>query len=120
MSESILTSIKQGIGGIPDGYEAFDAELILLINAELARLCQLGVGPEEGFYIASKEETWDQFITDPRLNMAKEYVTLRVKVVFDNSTTPSTVLNIYNQKAEELEWVLCVEAEHIKAEESES
>ena len=56
-SESILSSIKKSLGGIPDSYEAFDADLILIINSELSKLCQLGVGPKEGFSISSKEET---------------------------------------------------------------
>ena len=29
-SESILSSIKKSLGGIPDSYEAFDADLILI------------------------------------------------------------------------------------------
>lgn len=114
MSESILTSIKESLGGIPDEYEAFDSSLILIINSELAKLCQLGVGPTEGFEITSKDETWDQFISDTRLNMVKEYISLRVKVAFDNSTTSSTVLNLYNEKAEELEWRLNVASEQLE------
>ena len=116
MSDSILTSIKESLGGIPDSYEAFDSNLILIINSEFSNLNQLGVGPEEGFAISSKEETWDQFITDNRLNMVKEYISLRVKVAFDNSTTPSTVLNLYNEKAEELEWRLNVASEQLNEE----
>lgn len=114
MSESILTSIKESLGGIPDEYEAFDSSLILIINSELAKLCQLGVGPVDGFRITSKEETWDQFVIDNRLNMVREYISLRVKVAFDNSTTPSTVLSLYNEKAEELEWRLNVASEQLE------
>lgn len=117
MADSILTSIKKSIGGIPDAYEALDADIILIINSEFGKLNQLGVGPEEGFQIESKEETWDDFETDIRIvNMVKEYISLRVKVAFDNSTASSTVLNLYNEKADELQWRLNIAAENLNEE----
>jgi hypothetical protein len=116
MSKSILTSVKENISGITEDYTAFDNILIPIINAEFAKLCQLGVGPADGFSIADKTATWDQFTTDPRLNFIEEYVTLRVKILFDSSDMPSFVVEALKQAAVEYEWRLQIAAEELASE----
>ena len=116
MSKSILTSVKENISGITEDYTAFDNMLIPIINAEFAKLCQLGVGPEEGFSIKDKSSTWDQFTTDPRLNFIEEYITLRVKIIFDSSDMSSFVLEALKQTAAEYEWRLNIVAEELALE----
>lgn len=116
MSKSILTSVKENISGIIEDYTAFDNILIPIINAEFAKLCQLGVGPTNGFSIADKTATWDQFTTDPRLDFVEEYITLRVKIIFDSSDLPSFVIEALKQAAVEYEWRLQVAAEELAAE----
>lgn len=119
MSKSILTSIKENISGIREDYTYFDNQLIPIINAEFAKLCQLGVGPEEGFQIKDKSATWDQFTTDPRLNFIEEYMTLKVKIIFDSSDSSSFVLEALKQVANEYEWRLYMVAEELKTEAKE-
>lgn len=63
--ESILTSIKLLLG-ITEDYEAFDQQIIAHINSVFMILTQLGVGPPEGFMIASKVDTWNEFISDEK------------------------------------------------------
>lgn len=111
MSDSILTSVKQKVG-LTEEIESFDAELIMLINAELSTLCQLGVGPEDGFYITSKDQKWSDFYTDPRLNFVPTYVALRVWPTFDTNISAS-VMDKIKEKAQELEWRLNVVAEEL-------
>lgn len=119
MSKSILTSVKENISGIREDYTYFDNQLIPIINAEFAKLCQLGVGPEEGFSIKDKSATWDQFTTDPRLNFVEEYITLRVKILFDSSDLSSAVLSAFKESASEYEWRLNIIAEELKSEADE-
>lgn len=116
MSKSILTSIKENISGIREDYTHFDNALIPIINAEFAKLCQLGVGPEEGFEIKDKSTTWDEFTTDSRLNFIEEYITLRVKIIFDSSDSSSFVLEALKQVASEYEWRLNIIAEELASE----
>lgn len=116
MSKSILTSVKENIAGIKEDYTYFDNAIVPIINAEFAKLCQLGVGPEEGFSIKDKTATWDQFTTDPRLNFIEEYITLKVRIIFDSSDLSSYVLEALKQTASEYEWRLQIVAEELKSE----
>ena len=111
--ESILTSIKKLLG-IAEEYEHFDADLIMHINSVFSILTQLGVGPSEGFSISDKYSTWDEFISDdPRLDMIKSYVHLKVKILFDPPTS-SAVMEATNRMISEFEWRLNVAAKSNK------
>ena len=105
---TILSSVKKSLGILPE-YTAFDEPILDNINMALARLHQLGVGPEEG-YTASEETLWSDIITEPRLNMIKEYVTLKTRVLFDPPST-SFLLQSYEEELKDLEWRICSEVE---------
>ena len=79
---SILNDVKHILGLLPEDSE-FDQDLILLINTQFSTLTQLGVGPIHGFEITNKDQTWDQFVQDPRLNSVKSFIYLQVKLQFD-------------------------------------
>lgn len=103
--DSILTSIKKLLG-ITEDCEHFDGDIILHINTVLASLNQLGVGNR--FAITDKAETWDDFLGgDPRLNLVKSYVHLRVKQLFDPPLS-SSVADAMERTAKELEWRILV------------
>jgi hypothetical protein len=105
--ESILISIKKMLG-ITEEYEHFDTDLIIHINSVLMILKQLGVGPEEGFSITGPSETWDQFLTNPtQLDLAKSYIYLKTKMVFDPPLS-SAVTEAMNRQIGEFEWRLNV------------
>lgn len=105
--ESILISIKKMLG-IAEDYEHFDTDLIIHINSVLMILKQLGVGPEEGFSITGSTETWDQFLTNPtQLDLAKSYIYLKTKLVFDPPLS-SAVMEAMNRQIQEFEWRLNV------------
>ena len=90
MAESILDSIKINFTDLDD--TSFDKDLIRSINATLATLTfQLGVGPEEGFIITGRNETWDSIYTDKRLSMVEEYVKVSVQLAFDPPTNQSMI-----------------------------
>jgi len=110
MDNGILTSIKNQLSvAIED--EAFDAELVIFINAAFSILTQLGVGPVEGFRISGYDETWDDFVVDiVQEDMAKTYVYLKVKTLFDPPANTS-LANAINEQIREYEYRLKLQAE---------
>lgn len=106
MSPSILTSVKKNLG-ISEEIEAFDPDIILLINSNFSKLKQLGVGPEETFQIQDELDEWEDFTDDNDvLGMAREFIYLSVKLTFDPPT--ASVLNEMKNRVSELEWRLNV------------
>lgn len=106
--ESILTSIKKMLG-ITEEYTHFDADIIMHINAVFVVLNQLGVGPEEIFFIEDNSAIWDDFISDDNrlVNLVKSYMHLKVKLLFD-PTANGTVMNSINSLINEFEFRLNV------------
>lgn len=104
MNESILTSIKKLLG-IDEQYEHFDQDLIIHINTVLMILNQIGIG-HTGFFIQSKEETWEDFVVDLKnIQAVKTYVYLKVRLIFDPPLNSSIIESI-NRTLSELEWRL--------------
>lgn len=104
--DSILTTIKKTLG-IDEKDKSFDLDLIVHINSVFMVLNQLGVGPEEGFYIEDEYATWDEFIDEGRLNLVKSYMYLKVRLLFDPPVNSSLIESI-NRMINEFEWRLNV------------
>lgn len=105
--DSILTSIKKLLGVSKD-YKQFDDDIIMHINTVFMNLTQLGVGPEEGFYIEDDRAEWFDFIDseeNAQLNAVKTYIYLKVKLLFDPPLS-SAVIESTNRMIAELEWRL--------------
>ena len=111
--ESILQSIRKLIG--PDEtYTYYDTDLIIHINSVLAVLTQLGVGPGEGFFIQDESATWNDFLgNDPKLEMVKSYVYMKVKLIFDPPSS-SAVIDSMNRSISEFEWRVNIASEEKK------
>ena len=103
MSTSILDSVKKVLG-LGTDYDVFDEEVILHINSVLATLTQLGVGPEEGFYITDRETTWENYLgNDPNFNSVKSYLSLSVRLIFDPPQN-SNITSAMKEQIKEFEW----------------
>ena len=114
--ESILTSIKKLLG-IAEEYEHFDADIIMHINSAFSVLTQLGVGPEEGFRIEDARAEWSDFLhDDPRLEMVRTYVYLKVKQTFDSNSLSAAVIEAIKRQIQELEWRINIVADPDKRE----
>lgn len=101
--ESILNSIKKLLG-IDETYEAFDTDIIMHINSVFSVLNQLGVGPEEGFYITGDTQTWTDFLGDRKdIELVKSYVYMKVRLIFDPPQS-SAVIESFNRAISEFEW----------------
>lgn len=96
----ILETTKAALGLQPD-YDPFDVELLMHINSVLSILGQLGVGPTEGF-VANADTTWAELLPDSKVEDAKTYVYLRVKMVFDSGSMTPSVVAAYEKTIEEL------------------
>jgi hypothetical protein len=113
MADSILGSVKKALGISPE-YDAFDLEITMHINSAFATLHQLGVGPEEEFFITDDSLIWDDFIGDMTgINSVKTYVVLKVKLIFDPPGT-SFVLNAFQEQIKEYEVRLRDRAEEVR------
>ena len=102
MEDSILVSIRELLVGDKED-TSFDADLVININLAFNTLTQVGVGNENGFKITGETEKWSDFVNDDRLEMIKNYVQLKTRVLFDPPTT-SFVLDSYNKQIDELLW----------------
>lgn len=101
----ILASVKKECG-IPAYIDAFDSDLLMHINTVFVELHQLGVGPDEVYMIEGDDETWDDFSTDPKVNMARSYMYLEVRLLFDPPT--ASLLAALEKKRDELAWRISV------------
>lgn len=112
--DSILTSIKKMLG-IDEEYSRFDTDIIININSVFGVLNQLGVGPDDGFFIRDSTSTWDDFIphltqNNTKFEMIKSYIYLKVKLLFDPPTV-GAVMESTNKLISELEWRLKIQAD---------
>jgi hypothetical protein len=103
--DSILFSTKK-ILGMESDYTAFDLDILTHINAAFSTLNQLGVGPEDGFFVEDSTITWDDFVVPAnQLNLVKTYIYLKVRFLFDPPTT-SFLLDAMANQVKEYEWRL--------------
>lgn len=118
MQESILVSVKKLLGIAPE-YEVFDTDIILHINSALSVLTQLGIGPSKGYMIRDANDLWSDFVKDdPRQELLKVYVYLRVRLIFDPPSS-SSVIEAINNQIKEYEWRLTVVSDELKLESEE-
>lgn len=109
--DSILTSVKKMIG-VHEDDTSFDVDIILAINSVFSILYQLGVGPKTSqFVIHGTSETWTNFMVDGNVEMVKNYVGLKVKMIFDPPTI-GTLAEAYKNQIAEYEWRLNVAVEN--------
>lgn len=107
---SILLDIRE-MCDVGVKVDAFDGQLIPLINTFLFRSAQFGVG-KKGFFITGPGETWTDFIEENSeyFSALKNYISIRVKLIFDPPEN-GALLTALKEEAKELEWCLYNEAE---------
>ena len=102
---SILNETKQVLGLGAD-YTPFDQSIILHINSIFGVLHQLGVGPEDQFFIVDETSKWESFVgATNKINMVKTYMYLRVRLLFDPPTT-SFAIKAMEEQIREFEYRL--------------
>ncbi len=109
VSKSILATVRVYLGYLDDE-EAFDTELIPIINTALTALKRVGIG-EKGFILQDVSSTWLDFLgametdEDVLKISAISYVEMRVKMLFDPSSS-ATVMNALDDACKEILWEL--------------
>ncbi len=108
----ILKDIKKLIG-FDEDYDAFDVDITILINSVLTVLEQVGV-PITGRLPVNPTDSqpdWTDIFEDTvNLDMIKQYLYLRVKMVFDPPAN-GTIMEFYKETMRELEWRINLEEE---------
>lgn len=113
MNDSIVATIKKMLG-LEDNYTPFDMDVIVHINTALLTLCQMGIGPREGYTVTDYDQTWDDFLTNKVfLGGVKTWIYLQVKMLFDPPTN-SFVMDAMKQQSEQILWRLNVQAESVE------
>ena len=102
-NDSILTSIKK-LMGLTEEYDAFDQDILILINSVLFELEQIGVKAKDGFSLTDKTIVWSDYSDDDRLlNALKPYIYMKTKLTFDPPTS-SGALDSMNRIIDRFEW----------------
>ena len=90
--------------GITEEYTHFDVHVITHINTAFAILNQLGVGPDNGFFIRDKEVTWGELIpSDNNLELVKTYTHAKTQILFDPPLAAAAI-DALSKSIAELEW----------------
>lgn len=109
MTEVVLTDIKKMLGIEPEVNE-FDIDVLSAVNSAFFTLYQLGIGSEEPIVIGS-DTTWDDFTTTAPKNVVRDYVYLKVKMVFDPPSS-SFVAEAMKDRIAELEFRLNIHVDN--------
>lgn len=113
LESSILISVKKSLGLTAD-YTAFDEDILQYINAALAKVKQLGVGSQI-ITVADNSTSWSALgVPQDQINMAKPYVNLSVRLMFDPPTTSFTK-DALTAQLKEYEWRLNTQHEYVTA-----
>lgn len=107
LEPSILLTIKKLLGLTKD-YTAFDVDITLHINSVFSILQQMGVGPEEGFFISDEKGVWDDYISiidKNKTNSIKTYIYQKVRYMFDPPSN-TNLLQALTNSIKELEYRL--------------
>lgn len=109
--ESILTTTKKLLG-IEEDCKEFDLDVMLNINAAIFTLRQLGVGPKSGFTVTSKEETYEDYLSDrpDLINEVKMYFYYKTRLGFDPPSS-SVVTECIKEMIREAEFRLNIEVD---------
>jgi len=104
MESSILKTIKKPLNISADD-DAFNDDLILFINSELAVVRQLGPGLSAPLVIVDDTTTWaDLFGEDTELiQLVKSYIYLGTRIKFDPPTS-GPALNSLKESRTETGW----------------
>ena len=106
LTQSILESVKTGLGGLMPDDDTFDEELITDINTVFFKLSQLGVGPDEPYYIEDKTSVWEHFDEHVgKILAVKNYMIAEVKLIFDPPTSVAVKEALIHTR-DEYEWRL--------------
>lgn len=103
---SILDTIKKKLGISPTD-DSFDVDITICINTAFERLETLGIGPKEGFRITDNTTKWTEYLTNNKvlIDSVKDYIYMKVKLMFDTSTSSSFLIDSFKKQIDEMEFI---------------
>lgn len=105
----VLTDIKKLIG-FDEDYKAFDQDITVQINSALSTLYQIGVNVI-GTVSTDGDEDWSDILGEHvDIEMIKNYIYLKTKLVFDPPLNGS-ILEAIKEQIKEYEWRINLEVE---------
>ena len=107
--DSILESTKSYVGISPDEF-SFDSDILMHINAIMYVLTDFGIGPSTPFIVEDASDEWSDLLGEDPIGGVREYVHMRVRMLFDPPTNPQIMDSLKNQIAE-FEWRIVSEAD---------
>lgn len=116
--DSILNSVKAYLG-IQEDDDAFDTDILMAINAVMIPLNQFGVGPSTSFTVTGTTETWQDLLGDDPIGAVREYVNMRVRILFDPSSN-NQIMDALKEQIAEFEWRIIEESDRKDREEETS
>lgn len=118
LSNNIFNDVKRNLP-ISEEDNSFDDEILTYINSIFFDLNQIGLGPDEIFFV-DQSKTWGDFSNIVGLLSAvREYIIIKVRIKFDPPSS-SFVLSSYNEIANKMEWRLNFYREDMLAKEKEN
>lgn len=101
MDTTVLADIKQMLG-IEESSSEFDIDILSAINSALFILWQLGVGVDEQLRI-TESSTWNELNTSVSKEVLRDYIYLKVRLVFDPPQS-SFIVDAVKDRISELEF----------------
>ena len=99
---TILSDIKKTIGA-EDFDDEFDVDILMYLNGELSKLCQVTTLNIDGIQI-DKDTEWKKITNDQKLlNLIHSYLSIKTRLEFDPPES-SVVASAYDKLASEYEW----------------
>lgn len=88
VEESVLLTTKKVLGIAPE-YEAFDVDIMILINSSISTLRQVGfAGTDPLFRVDSKMERWSEYLgPNADAELVKTYIWMATRLAFDPPAT---------------------------------
>lgn len=110
----VLIDIKKLIG-FDEDYNAFDQDIVIQINSALSILKQIGVEVLSNVTIDGSEDWEDILGEHADIEMIKNYIYMKTKLVFDPPVNGSVMESIKEQ-IKEFEWRINFEIEVMRKE----
>lgn len=107
MDNSILDDVKHYLGILESDYDVFDLDIKAHVNAAVGVLNQIGIGTPD-FFLVGREQTWFDLMGTDKIGfqIVQQYIYLKVRVAWDNSTMSGSVLSSYQELIKEYEYRL--------------
>jgi len=108
--DSILNSVKSYLGISVDDI-SFDTDILMAINAVMFALNQLGVGPSTAVVVEDSTQDWLDYFDEDAVGIIRQYVNMRVRILFDPSTN-NQIMDALKEQIAEAEWRILVYADN--------